>query len=624
MPKTFRFMLVLAAVAALVVPATATAGHTTDPRSRNLIPLGHSPWTTKFSDDFNYTNDSTISDIAFWGRYAIQGSYSGFRFVDISDPNNPVTFSDTICGNSPPYSSTNSGNTNSQGDITISPDGNVLVRSQDSARVLPGNDPANACQPGTTAPTGTPGGTTQIGWEGLQIFDVSNKAAPRFVKAVFTDFGSHTHTQYYDRANNRLIIYVSRGGQREGSQGANAYQPPPAPPNPYGGQNWPAANGCITAVEVPLANLAASRVVNRCIPAGTAAATVTPGGCHDVAVNERLKRLYGACRPNMILWDISDPVNPVMLHDQQYPGITGWHTASMSWNGQYLYAGWEPGGGTQPRCQATGSPLGGTPPTFQTDAMKTIFVFRASDGVLVGRWVLPQEQSDQENCTIHNYNLVPFADRHVLVGDGYQAGNYVVDFTDPTNPQQIAWSDPPCYDANPGTPGCQAAAAPGMGGDADPGEWSTHWYNGNVIASDIIEGINIWDVAERWWENAPDLPFLNPQTQTSLTCTVRATGRPRATRRGVLHVRVGVNGQALSGIDVMVRGAGVRRSAQTNASGMAMFTLKPTRAGTLRITADELNIDPCRTTRSVRRAPSAGGVAGTGAGGGAGLTGRPA
>jgi hypothetical protein len=356
--------------------------------------------------------------------------------------------------------------------------------------------------------------------------------------------------------------------------------------------------------------------VNRCIVAGT-------GGCHDVSVYEGMKRLYGACRPNMILWDITDPVNPVMLNDSQYPGITGWHSAAMSWNGQYLYAGWEPGGGTQPRCQATGSPLGGTPPAFQTDAMKTIFIFRASDGTLVGRWVLPQEQSDQENCTIHNYNLVPYADRHVLVGDGYQAGNFVVDMTNPQNPQQVAWSDPPCYDANPTVNGCQAAAA--TGGDADPGEWSTHWYNGNVYASDIFEGINIWDVAEPWWENAVNLRFLNPQTQTErLTCRATARGNLRAGRRGTLHVTVRVNGQALRGMNVTVRGHRINRTAQTGANGMAMFALRPSRAGTLRVSANELNVAPCNTSRRVARAPSRGGTAGAGAGGGAGLTGRPA
>jgi hypothetical protein len=224
MSKSLSVLLALGVLAMLALTSVASAGHLTDPRSRNVVPMGHLPWPTHFSDDFDFANDSTISDIAFWGNYAIQGSYSSFRFVDISDPNNPVQVSNTPCGGQPPAQ----GNTNGQGDITISPDGNILVRSQDSARVLPGNDPNLACTPGT-------GGGLAQGWEGLQIFDTSNKANPQFVKAVFTDFGSHTHTQYHDKANNRLIIYVSRSGTRQPSTGGYGT----TPTNPYGGQNWP-------------------------------------------------------------------------------------------------------------------------------------------------------------------------------------------------------------------------------------------------------------------------------------------------------------------------------------------------------------------------------------------------
>lgn len=572
-------------VAVLAIPASAMALHENDPRSRNMVVKGHIEWPANVVRDTTTANDVTISDIAFWRNYAVQGAYDGFRFVDISNPDAPVEVSDTQCGAS-------------QGDITISPDGNVLVRSQDSARVIPGNDLANACNPGTNAPAGTPGGTTQAGFEGLQIFDTSNKAAPVFVKGVFTDFGSHTHTQYHDRANNRLIIYVSRSGS------TTAY----LPGQPFGGQNWQPGVGCLTAVEVPLSNPAGAAVVNRCIPAGT-------NGCHDVYVNEPLKRLYGACRPNMILYDISDPVNPVQLNDQAYPGITGWHSAAMSMNGQYLYAGWEPGGGTQPRCQATGSQLTAAtatqPATYQTDAMKTIFVFRASDGALVGRWVLPQEQSAQENCTIHNYNIAPYPDRHILVGDGYQAGNFVVDFTNP-NGEQVAFSDPPTIDLNPAVAGVQ---------EADNGEWSTHWYNELIYASDIDEGINIWDLAEPWWDNALRINYLNPQTQTEhMRCTATAHGSLRANRAGMLHVNVRVNGQRLANIKVGIRGAGIRaKTVKTPMNGEVMFNVRPRRAGTIQIRAGALNVAGCSARRTVAAAPSRGGVAG----GGAGLTGRP-
>ena len=336
MPKLFKPVFLLCMIATLVIPTAAMAGHMTYLWSRNLQPNGHSPWASRFSEDFVFNNDSTISDIAFWGDLAVQGSYSGFRFVNIADPNNPVQVSEFNCGNAPPYSSTNSGGTNSQGDITISPDGNILVRSQDSGRILPGNDLAQACTAGT-------GGSTNLGFEGLQIFDVSNKAAPRFVKAVFTDFGSqHAHAVPRQgeqpprhlrepRRHERAHRWLQRASWALTVRAALTGPPTRAASRP---------------VTVPLDNPAGAAVANRCIVAGLA-------GCHDVSVYEGMKRMYGACRPNMILWDTTDPVNPRVIHDQQYPGITGWHSASMSWNGQYLYSGWEPGGGTQPRCQAT-------------------------------------------------------------------------------------------------------------------------------------------------------------------------------------------------------------------------------------------------------------------------------
>ena len=101
MPVFLRVALALGVLATLAFSPAANAGHLNDPRSRNVVPLGHLSWDARVSPDANYANDSTISDIAFWGDYVIQGSYSGFRFVDVSDPNNPRTVSDTPCGGQP-------------------------------------------------------------------------------------------------------------------------------------------------------------------------------------------------------------------------------------------------------------------------------------------------------------------------------------------------------------------------------------------------------------------------------------------------------------------------------------------------------------------------------------------
>jgi hypothetical protein len=576
MPKFSRFIVLgLAAAAALALTAPALAWHSAFPHSRNMVALGESPQPN--DGEFN-------SDIAFWGNYAFEGSYDGFRILDISNPSAPTEVTEVKCGAS-------------QGDVTISPDGNILVRSQDSGRILPGNDPNQACSRGT-------GGSTVQGWEGLQIFDVSNKAAPRFVKAVFTDFGSHTHTQYYDRANNRLVIYASRGGT---SGPTGGYGTPST--SPYGGQNWAANTGCITAVTVPLDNPTAAAVANRCIVAGT-------GGCHDVMVYEGMKRLYGACRPNMILYDTTDPVNPRQIHDQQYPTITGWHSAGMSWDGKLLFAGWEPGGGSAPRCMATGTPTSTTPgsQSVQTDAQKSIFVFRASDGTLVGRWVLPREQNQFENCTIHNYAFVPFVDRHVLVQGSYQSGSSVVQFSPLVGEhdwvgQEVAWVDPP-----------PLASTLVLGG-----AWSTHWYNGEIYESDIPRGVAIYTINEPWWQQAIDLPYLNPQTMGDrLTCRVTAASPAlRQRKRSTVRATVRVNGQTTAGMTVRLTGAGVNRAVKTNSNGVAAAAIRPSRAGSLRVMASSLNVAACSASKRVARAAVKvrRGVRGGGTGGAA-LTGR--
>lgn len=73
---------------------------------------------------------------------------------------------------------------------------------------------------------------------------------------------------------------------------------------------------------------------------------------------------------------------------------------------------------------------------------KTIFFFKARTGEPAGTFVLPRPQTEFENCTWHNYNVVPTDKRYVLVSGNYQSGISVVDFTNPANANEIAYADP--------------------------------------------------------------------------------------------------------------------------------------------------------------------------------------
>ena len=150
--------------------------------SKNMNPLGLSeravPFTGAGSGAFN-------SDLAFSGKNVIQGTYQGFRIVDVANPESPreiVNFKDCV------RDSTDG----SQGDIVVQ--GNILLRSWDAARAT------NLSCGGVNTPANT---------EGLHVFDISNPAAPKALSFVPLRCGSHTATAVPDPANGRLLVYSS-------------------------------------------------------------------------------------------------------------------------------------------------------------------------------------------------------------------------------------------------------------------------------------------------------------------------------------------------------------------------------------------------------------------------------
>jgi hypothetical protein len=72
----------------------------------------------------------------------------------------------------------------------------------------------------------------------------------------------------------------------------------------------------------------------------------------------------------------------------------------------------------------------------------------------------------------------------------------VVDFTDPANPVELAYSDPPAIDPI------------DLGG-----AWSSYWYNNFIYETNITEGLNIFRFSDNVTGGAMRLDHLNPQTQ---------------------------------------------------------------------------------------------------------------
>jgi hypothetical protein len=90
---------------------------------------------------------------------------------------------------------------------------------------------------------------------------------------------------------------------------------------------------------------------------------------------------------------------------------------------------------------------------------------------------MPAAQTESENCVAHNGSLIPIPGRDIMVQAWYQGGVSVFDFTDAKNPVEIAFFDRGPLDAKNLIIG---------------GYWSTYWYNGNLYASEIARGMDIF------------------------------------------------------------------------------------------------------------------------------------
>jgi hypothetical protein len=449
MGRFLRFILFVAAgVAVLTMPLSASAGHENDPRTKNLHPLGHIEEPAVLGG-FGGANPDIQTDIAFWGQHAFQGNWDGFNIRDISDPENPTQVSRTFCD----------GN---QGDVVVWD--NVLVRSWNTPAGTPGAFGAGLTCDGQPVPAG---------FEGLHVFDISNLADPVLVadielsarpQADSFGCGSHTATGVPDLANNRLLIY-------------NSSSTSPA-------CDW------IDIVSVPLSN-----------PAGAAFLRREPSmhTCHDIGVilGDTMK---AACAggTGFRVFSLGGPdggslVDPELLYHMDEPGVTIGHSAAFTWDGEVIVFGHEPGGGVAAACEAT-----------DPEVNKTLFFYDSETGAKLGRWVLPRPQGSTENCTLHNYNLVPLrSGRDVVTIGNYQAGTWVVDITDPANATTLGWSDPPPKPVPPGTPFCCDVT----------GAWSSYWYNNFIHETNIGEGLNIFRFSGRATAGAMRLGHLNPQTQ---------------------------------------------------------------------------------------------------------------
>ena len=430
------------------------------------------------------------SDLAFEGNHLFQGNFYGVNIFDISNPANTQLLTSLVCPGG-------------QGDVSVyknllfmsveMPNGRLDCGVQGFAPEPPPpadedkdkdkKDDKGAKNDEKPKKPRLPAAQKDR-FRGVRIFDISDIRNPKQVAAVQTCRGSHTHTLVIDpNDKENAYIYVSGTSfvrQPEELAGCSGEMPDKDPDT---------ALFRIDVIKVPLAAPQEAKIVssprvfvdprtgvmNGLNNGGTHGKKgmekpVDTNQCHDITVYSAIGLAAGACSGNGILLDIKDPVHPKRVDAVNDPNYSYWHSASFSNDGKKVVFTDEWGGGLGARCRAN------DPNKWGADA-----IFRLKDDKLTfaNYYKMPAAQGDSENCVAHNGSLVPVPGRDIEVQAWYQGGISVVDFTDPSNPFEIAY-----FDRGPIDPRMLV-----LGGD-----WSAYWYNGSIYGSEIARGLDVFEL----------------------------------------------------------------------------------------------------------------------------------
>ena len=442
----------------------------------------------------------TNSDLAFSGKYAIQGNYNGFQVYDLTDPAKPAAVMTYVCPAS-------------QSDVSVYK--NLLFVSGEG---LTGRLDCGI--------QGVPEPVSKERLRGIRIFDISNIASPKYIANVQTCRGSHTHTVVTDpHDKDNIYVYVSgsarvrseeelpgckdgpiddpntarfrlevirvplaapqkaaivssprifhdlappprhadpgRGGGGAAAAGGDA-------PDGFAGGGGRAAGAAAAAGAAPAAPAEAGGGGGR--GGGRGGPPSGPNQCHDITVYPDIGLAGGACGGYGLLLDIREAAHPIRIDAAADFNMAFWHSATFSNDGTKVLFSDEWGGGTQPRCRDTDKPEWGGNALFTIEKNKLVFK---------SYYKLPAPQTSQENCVAHNGSLIPIPGREVMVQGWYQGGISVFDWTDVSKPKEIAF-----FDRGPIDPTRLVTG----------GSWSVYWYNGLVVSSEIARGLDIFEL----------------------------------------------------------------------------------------------------------------------------------
>jgi hypothetical protein len=507
---------------------TSSAAPSPDPRiglKPGLLGAGEAAWNLRLVSSTPPPEafvGAMNSDLAFTGRYAIQGNFNGIQVWDIANPAHPVLAKAYVCPAS-------------QSDVSVYR--NLLFVSGEG---LEGRLDCGV--------QGVREAVSHNRLRGIRIFDITDIRNPTYIANVQTCRGSHTHTVLADpKDRDNVYIYVSGSAPvrpAEELPGCSSAAPDAdstsalfrievirvplahperaaivSSPRIFAGLVEPPRHGAgpadLAALEAAKARGAFIRrrgdeqfvlpdrdaaalldtmVVRRGgSGAPTAADSIAlrerlaqeaarydaerpagprsgPTQCHDITVYPAGGLAGGACEGYGLLLDISDPVNPRRIDAVSDSNFSYWHSATLNHDATKVLFSDEWGGGGAPKCRADDPREWGADALFTIENRKMRFQ---------GYYKLPAPQTPQENCVAHNGSLIPIPGRDVMAQGWYQGGISVFDWTDPAHPVEIAYHDRGPIDS----------AVMQMGGS-----WSVYWYNGMLVSSEIARGLDVFEL----------------------------------------------------------------------------------------------------------------------------------
>ena len=393
------------------------------------------------------------TDMAFSNDLLIAGSYHGFNIYRLEEDGIPKHITSVVCPGG-------------QGDVSVV--GNLLILSVQDTR--------GRLDCGLEGVSPEP---SEERFRGLRIFDISNPLMPIQVGAVQTCRGSHTHSVVDGAtADGKIIVYNSgTSSVRDQEEMGDCFEDIPGDDR--------TALFRIDVIEIPISDPSQSKIVNSPTVFADSETGVLAGlwrggdhgdetqeteitdQCHDITVFPSAKLAAGACSGNGILFDISNPIEPKRIDVVTDIGFAYWHSATFNNDGTKILFTDEWGGGGRPRCRAW------DPLDWGANA-----IYDIENGKLEFRshFKMPAPQKESENCVAHNGSIIPIPGRDIFVQAWYQGGISVIDFTDSSNPIEIAYFDRGPYLEDELIPG---------------GFWSVYYYEGAIYGTEIQRGLDV-------------------------------------------------------------------------------------------------------------------------------------